>query len=44
MTGPVTIGIFVTSHNVRQPSSVAFDSIQLTGAVRHPAAHTIRAL
>ena len=35
MTGPVTIGLFVTSHNVRQPSSVAFDSIQLSGAVGH---------
>lgn len=29
MTGPVTIGMFVTSHNVGQVSTVAFDNVQL---------------
>lgn len=33
MTNPVTIGLFVCSHNIRQTSSVAFDHVQLTGAV-----------
>jgi hypothetical protein len=32
MTGPVTVGLFVTAHNVHQPSSVAFDNVQVTGA------------
>jgi len=29
MTGPVTIGMFVTSHDVGQVSTVAFDKVQL---------------
>ena len=30
MTGPVTIGMFVTSHDVGQYSTVAFDNVQLS--------------
>jgi glucose/arabinose dehydrogenase/regulation of enolase protein 1 (concanavalin A-like superfamily) len=30
MTGPATIGLFVTSHNIGQYSSVAFDNVQVT--------------
>jgi uncharacterized repeat protein (TIGR01451 family) len=30
MTGPVTIGLFVTGHNIGQDSTVAFDNVQVT--------------
>ena len=30
MTGPVTIGLFVTAHNIGQDSTVAFDNVQVT--------------
>jgi len=30
MTNPVTIGLFVTSHNITQPSTVAFDHVSFT--------------
>jgi len=30
MSGPATIGLFVTSHNTTQLSSVAFDNVQVT--------------
>ena len=30
MTGPATIGFFVTSHNALQPGTVAFDNVQVT--------------
>jgi uncharacterized repeat protein (TIGR01451 family) len=30
MTGPATIGLFVTAHNVGQASTVAFDNVQVT--------------
>jgi uncharacterized repeat protein (TIGR01451 family) len=36
MTGPVTIGLFVTAHNIGQVSSVAFDNVQVTGAPPPP--------
>ena len=32
MTGPVTIGLFVTGHNIGQDSTVAFDNVQVTPA------------
>ncbi|WP_370085273.1 PQQ-dependent sugar dehydrogenase [Streptacidiphilus sp. MAP12-16] len=32
MTGPVTIGLFDTSHNIGQVSSVAFDQVSVTGS------------
>lgn len=31
MTGPVTIGLFDTSHNIGQYSTVAFDNVQVSG-------------
>lgn len=30
MTGPVSIGFFVNSHNINQTSTVAFDNVQVT--------------
>lgn len=33
MTGSATIGLFVTSHNVGQLSTVAFDNVTVTGAL-----------
>lgn len=37
MNGPVTIGLFVTSHNIGQYSSAAFDNVSLsTGTTTHP--------
>jgi glucose/arabinose dehydrogenase/regulation of enolase protein 1 (concanavalin A-like superfamily) len=32
MNATATIGLFVTSHNIGQPSTVAFDHVQVTGA------------
>src|SRR5579884_2035196 len=29
MSGPVSVGLFVTSHNIREYSSAAFDNVQL---------------
>src|SRR5205807_641550 len=31
MSGPATIGLFVTSHNIGQTSNVAFDDVQIGG-------------
>ncbi len=39
MTGPVTIGLFDTAHNIGQYSTVAFDHVQVVG-VDDPAART----
>jgi glucose/arabinose dehydrogenase len=36
MTGPVTIGLFDTSHNIGQDSTAAFDNISVTGATPPP--------
>jgi uncharacterized repeat protein (TIGR01451 family) len=36
MSGPVTIGLFVTSHNIGQYSTAAFDSVQITGPTPPP--------
>jgi glucose/arabinose dehydrogenase/regulation of enolase protein 1 (concanavalin A-like superfamily) len=36
MSGPVTIGLFVTSHNIGQTSSVAFDNVQVTTQASPP--------
>jgi uncharacterized repeat protein (TIGR01451 family) len=36
MTGPVTAGLFVTSHDIGQPSTVAFDNVQVTPAPAAP--------
>jgi glucose/arabinose dehydrogenase/regulation of enolase protein 1 (concanavalin A-like superfamily) len=36
MTGPATIGLFVTSHNIGQYSSVAFDNVQVTVPASNP--------
>jgi glucose/arabinose dehydrogenase/regulation of enolase protein 1 (concanavalin A-like superfamily) len=36
MTGSVTIGLFVTAHNIGQYSSVAFDNVQLTIPANNP--------
>jgi glucose/arabinose dehydrogenase/regulation of enolase protein 1 (concanavalin A-like superfamily) len=36
MNAQVTIGLFVTSHNIGQPSSVAFDNVQVSGPPLNP--------
>ena len=36
MSGPATIGLFVTGHNIGQVSSVAFDNVQVTQTVPPP--------
>jgi glucose/arabinose dehydrogenase len=36
MSGPVTIGLFDTSHNIGEPSTAAFDHVQVTGATPPP--------
>jgi uncharacterized repeat protein (TIGR01451 family) len=36
MSGPATIGLFVTAHNIGQVSSVAFDNVQVTQAAPPP--------
>jgi glucose/arabinose dehydrogenase/regulation of enolase protein 1 (concanavalin A-like superfamily) len=36
MAATATVGLFVTSHNVGQPSSVGFDNVSVTGAVVVP--------
>ena len=36
MTGPVTIGLFVTSRNIGQDATAAFDNVQVTGATPPP--------
>ncbi len=36
MTGSATIGLFVTSHNIGQYSSVAFDNVQVTIPANNP--------
>jgi glucose/arabinose dehydrogenase/regulation of enolase protein 1 (concanavalin A-like superfamily) len=36
MIGPVTIGLFVTSHNTGQPSTAAFDNVQVTTPSSNP--------
>jgi len=36
MSSPVTIGLFVTSHNIGQTSSVAFDNVQVTTPTSNP--------
>jgi glucose/arabinose dehydrogenase/regulation of enolase protein 1 (concanavalin A-like superfamily) len=36
MTGAVTIGLFVTSHNIEQTSTVAFDNVQVTIPSNNP--------
>jgi glucose/arabinose dehydrogenase/PKD repeat protein len=36
MNGPATIGLFVTSHNIGQYSSVAFDNVQVTTPANNP--------
>ena len=36
MTGPVTIGLFDTSHNIGQDSTVAFDNVQVTAVPPPP--------
>jgi glucose/arabinose dehydrogenase len=36
MTGPVTIGLFDTSHNIGELSTAAFDHVQVTGATSPP--------
>jgi glucose/arabinose dehydrogenase/regulation of enolase protein 1 (concanavalin A-like superfamily) len=36
MSGSATIGLFVTSHNIGQYSSVAFDHVQVKGTVNNP--------
>jgi glucose/arabinose dehydrogenase len=40
MTGPVTIGLFDTSHNYGMLDTVAFDHIQISGSIAAPAALT----
>jgi len=36
MTGPATIGLFVTAHNIGQVSSVAFDNVQVAQTTPPP--------
>ena len=36
MSGPATIGLFVTAHNIGQVSSVAFDNVQVTQTAPPP--------
>jgi glucose/arabinose dehydrogenase/regulation of enolase protein 1 (concanavalin A-like superfamily) len=36
MTGPVTIGLFVTSHNIGSYSTAAFDNVQVTSTAPPP--------
>ncbi len=36
MTGPATIGLFVTAHNIGQLSTAAFDNVQVSGSIPPP--------